>query len=968
MADQSVPTLTIVTDLRGGNNIHVDATSIVVDESKGDFSRLSLNTFTASPAWYVDVSFPVNSITVNVLADRIFTGYVTSWRRARPSGDWIIEAADVLYVAEKEWLVPTRMDTMLEYSGLVSDFVSGLLSTTCGYASVSIADIPYTLGPQEPFEYGFESVKALIDRLGAILQTELWADENGGVHWGWASDFPNDDFGQTCSVEDATQGGVFYYNRNRGSVWADIGSACGAYLAAMNSEYATYNTNELLLAEHRQHRLPGETASHPTRGNLLSWEQTDDEDTYRVGAIVFGLPPIRAEHDKGAFPYADLADLNNVAIVSSALIQEQWIAEDVARNLSEQSAVKRTAAWEAIGNTKFHVNVTHFVDTLEFFGYGRVLSVTHTVNDSGYTIRGESRIGDGYRRGLNDSIMAYDEHILAADVSGGVERYEGTWEMPVSYNAATGLWTNDAAQFTYTHAWSDISSAAWTSDIHEVAWVHAPGWYPHPVSGLNAAVEGYALAINNQGIWRNYWVGDWTLSLAQIRAEWELIMTPAEWSTAASAGYDAGLVTCIEESGSNSRWPDRTFTPEMTHFMIHEPDFMLETGIIRFGVLASGSQYYGGVIGGWIGSSHIFLFTATLASGNLTNLQCIGALHSTGGAYAPWAGWWNWSAWSYTDANGTALIWARPLNYAFGAICYSMEALVVAVSAALTSHGGTWYDSPQRFNHLVDARWGLCATSGNSVRGYVAQRINLAGGVSTIDVPTIGGGGLLDWRGVALWGGIEYGNIIALQGVIEDTEFGRWIENWEGNVYVPFIVNWYEPWALMTYLITTDGVVHRMSRLFETPRAPGDYKTPEAELWDTIFDNLGPVVFDGDWNQILDWGGSNFSVECPYLINPYTAAYYVDGQRFLPISAAGGQPVAITKRGSTVYNFTACGKGRKRITMLYEDGTTCCALQPRPPASKKAEDEQCCATKPLTVTDGDSATDIETSGAATVRF
>lgn len=965
MADLSVPTLVVVTNLRGGIwSVAIDVVDFVVDESKGDLSRLSVTTTTPPPSWFADITFPVNNITADVQSARIFTGYVTSWKRGRPAGTWVLEAVDVLYVAENEWLEPPSMTIMSKFAGQVTDLIRSLLVDTCNYpiATVTVADIPFILGPEQPFEYGFESVKDLIDRLGSILQTELWADADGGVHWGWKSDFPEDTFGAECTVDDCTPDGIFYYNRNRGSVWTEITADCASYRNAINIEYGLYNAAEKMLAEHQQHLLPGQMATRPMRGNLLSWDQTEDEDTYRIGAVVYGLPPIKYTALKGDFPLPSISELNNVAIVSSALIQEAWMAEDIAKMLSAQSTVKRTATWEAIGNTNFHVNLTHFVDTIEFFGYGKVTSVTHTVNDAGYTMRGESRIGESeYERPT--STVQCAEYILSANVSGGVERYEGTWELPVSYDAATGEWTNDAGGFTYSYAWSDISLPAWTSDIHEVVWVHAPAGRTRPTDGETVSTDGYALAINSAGIWRNYWAGDWVMTASEIADEWELIMTPTEWSAAASLGYDAGLVTCIQEDGGSSRWPDRAFNAGTTHFMIQEPTFMLETGIIRFGVLASGSEYYAGVIGGWIGSSHIFLFRATLASGNLSNLQCIGALHSTGGAYAPWAGWWNWSAWSYTDRYGKSLIWARPLNYAFGAGCYSMDADVLEVSAALPSHGGTWFDSSQRFNHMVDARWGLCATSGNSVRGYVAQRINLAGGVSTIDVPTIGGGGLLDWRGVALWGGLEYGHVLALQGVEEDTEFGRWLATWEGSTSSPFITNWMSPWPLMTYLITTDGKVHRQGRIFESPRAPGVGTTPEAALWDSI----STVTLDGTWVQLLDWGGGNFSTECAYLINPYTTGFYVNGQRFLPTSTTGGIPVAIGKQGTSVYNFAPCGKDHRELIFLYEDGTTS-ELKERPPACKKAEDPQCCGEKPLRHGDGASATSIDTSGLATVRF
>lgn len=971
MADLSVPTLAIVTDIRGGSSIQLTVISLNVDESKGDLSRVSLTTLTAPPAWYTNVAFPVNSLNCDVLSDRIFTGYVTDWRRAKLPDEWIIEAVDVLYVAENEWLVPDAMDTMIEYSGPITTLIGTLLGTTCGYGTLYIGNIPYVLGPEEPFEYGFESVLDLINRLNSILQTEIWADQDGGVHWDWASDFPDDNFGVACSVEGATQGGLFYYNRTPSNVWRDIAASCGPYLAAMNAEYATYNTNQLVLAEHRQHNYPYETASRPTRGNLLNWEQTEDEDTYRTGAVVFGLPPIKAVADKGDFPYAPLAALNNVAIVSSALIQEQWIAADVAQNLSEQATVKQSITWEAIGNTRYHANVEHFVDTIEYFGYGKVTSVTHTVDSNGYVMRGESRIGYGpIRPGVEQATLEYKEHILSADVSGGVERWEGSWTMPTTFNSATGVWDNDQGSFTYTHAWSDISSAEWTSDIHEVAWVHAPRDRIHPTTDLVVSTEGYALAINLQGIWRNLWAGDWTLTTAQIATYWTLIMDASTWGPAAVAGYAAGLVTCIQADGADSRWPNYTFTPAQTHFCIHEPDFMLENGIIRFAVLAGGMRYYGGPIGGWLAAKHIFLFRATLADAGLGNLQCIGALHDTAGAggYYPWDGWWDaFAGWSYTNYYGTALIWARPLNYPFGAGCYSMENNTMAVTAALPSHDGDWHDSIQRFNRMVDARWGLCAMSGHSVRGAVVKRLIAGGGTEDIDVPTIGGGGLTDWRGVSLWGGVEWGNLIAMQGTIEDTEFGRWQENWEGGA-APFMVNWFEPWGLLTYLITTDGKVNRMARWFDTPRAPGDYKTPEADLWDTIYGNLGAATLDGTWTQVVDWGGGNYSVECPYLINPYTAAYYVNGQRFLPTSAIGGTPVAITKRGANVYNFTCCGKGRKRVILLYADGTTSDTLEECPPCCKKCGDDQSVGQTPLRVTDGASATNIPTAGLSTVRF
>lgn len=968
MADQSVPTLTIVTDLRGGNDVHVDAISIVVDESKGDLSRLSLETLTAPPAWYADVTFPVNSITVNVLSGRIFTGYVTSWTQAKPSGSWTIEAMDVLYVAENEWLVPDEMTAMLTFSGQVTDFVRGLLTDTCGYATVSVGNVPYTLGPEEPFEYGFESVKGLLDRINGILQTELWADQNGGVHWDWATDCADSNFGTTCpAVEGATRGGIYFRNRNRGSVFVDISNNCPAYSVAMNAAYATYNASSLLLCEHRQHKLPGELATHPTRGNLLSWSQVEDEDTYRVGAIVFGLPPIREEYDKGLFPYLPLANLNNVAIVSSAIIQERWIAADVARNLAEQSIVKRTTQWEAIGNVLFHVNVTHFLDTDAYFGYGKVMSVTHTVNDAGYTIRGESNINYcAVKAGVVSAIVQFQEHILSADVGGGVERYEGAWTLDAVYNATTGTW-DDASGFTYAYKWEDISLPSWTNDMHEVAFVHAPGVFTAGGLGL-VPLDGYALAINNQGIWRNGAVSDWIRTPAEIGAEWVLVMTAAEWAAAASAGYDAGVVTCIEESGSNSRWPNRAFTPAMTHFMIHEPHFMLASGIIRFGVLASGSEYYAGVVGGWIGSSHIFLFTATLAMGNLTNLQCIGAVHSTGGAYAPWAGWWNWAGWSYNDVNGKALIWARPLNYAFGAVCYSLDASAAVVDAALPSHGGNWHDSPQRFNHLVDARWGVCATAGNSVRGTVAYRIVEGGGVAAIDVPNVGGGGLLDWRGIALWGGVELGDMMAMMGSAPDSELGRWMEKWGGGggSGVPFIIAWTQPYLFLIWLVSTDGRLYSMSRYYDQPRAPGDYKTPEKALWEVIWADLGTIVLDGTWDLEQDWGGTNYSVECPYLINPYSAGFYADGQRFFPASLAGGTPYATGKRGDNIYNFAPCGKPIRRVITVDEDGNEIDELEDCPPCSKKAEDTQCCGTTPLYAADGSKVTAV--AGEVSVRF
>lgn len=964
MSDLSVPTLVVVTNLRGGIwSVVVDVVTLVLDESKGDPSRLSVTTTTPPPSWYADIAFPVESITADVQGDRIFTGYVTSWKRGRPAGTWVLEALDVLYVAENEWLLPPSITQMSEFSGQVTELISFLLEDTCNYATVTIANVPFTLGGEEPFEFGFESVKDLIDRLGSILQTELWADADGGVHWGFKSDFPDDSFGAECSVDDCTEGGIFYYNRNRGTVWTEIGANCGAYRIAINAAYATYNTAEEMLAEHRQYPLPGETAVHPTRGNLLSWDQTEDEDTYRIGAVVYGLPPIKVTVLKGDFPLYAIRDLNNIAIVSSALIQEEWIAQDVANMLSQQSSVKRTATWEAVGNTNFHVNLTHFVDTIEFFGYGKVLSVTHTVDDNGYTIRGESRLGEGEFQPSINTIQC-SEHILSADVSGGVERYEGTWEMVVTYNATTGEWENSAAQFTYSYAWSDISLPAWSSDIHEVVWVHSPASRSRPTDGSTAFTEGYALAINNQGIWRNYWAGDWEMTTAEIADEWDLIMAAAEWTSAASVGFAAGRITCIQLDGASSRW-DGTLTPSMTHFMVREPDFMLETGIIRFGVLASGPEYYAGAIGGWISSSHIFTFQATLALGNLTNLSCTGAVHSTGGAYAPWAGWWNWAGWSYTK--DTALLWARPLNYAWGAICYSLSATISSVSAAFTAHGGTWFDSSQRFNRMVDARWGLCSMSGNSVRGYTAERCAAGGGAVSIDVPTIGGGGLLDWRGVSLWGGIEYGKVLALQGVQENTEFGRWVASWEGSASAPFIADWTLPWPLMIYLITTDGKVHRQARTFESPRAPGAYTTPEEELWDTLLGNLGALTLDGGWTQLLDWGGGNFSIECPYLINPYTAALYVNGQRFLPISAAGGSVDAIGKGGSTIYNFAPCGRDHRQLLKLYDDGTTS-EVKETPPCCKKAEDPQCCGTKPLRGPDGVSATECETPGLSTVRF
>ena len=971
MADLSVPTLAIVTNIRGGASVKLNVISLTVDESKGDSSRVTLVTLTAPPAWYANVTFPVNGLNCDVMGDRIFTGYVTDWRRAKLPDEWVIEAVDVLYVAENEWLVPEAMDTMIEYTGLVSDLVTTLLGTTCGYATLYIGNIPYTLGPTDPFEYGFESVLDLINRLNGILQTEIWADQDGGVHWDWASDFPDDNFGVTCSVTGATQGGLFYYNRTPGNVWSDIGASCGPYLAAMNAEYSTYNTAQLVLAEHRQHNYPGETASRPTRGNLLSWDQAEDEDTYRVGAVVFGLPPIKAEVSKGAFPYAPLASLNNVAIVSSALIQEQWIAESVAQNLSEQATVKQTVAWEAIGNTRYHPNVDHFVDTIEYFGYGNVTSVTHTVDSNGYVMRGESRIGYGpIRPGVNQAVVEYDEHILSADVGGNVERCTLHWEMPVTFDAASSLWQNDQPSFTYTHAWSDISSPSWTSAVHEVAFVNAPKLRPHPITGVLVATEGYGIAINLQGIWVNYWVASWLLTTVQIAAQWTLTLDASTWGPAAVVAYAAGLVTCIQADGADSRWPDYTFTPSMTHFCIHEPDFMLENGIIRFGVLAGGMEYYAGPVGGWIPCKHIFLFRATLGDGGLSNLQCIGALHGTAGAgsYFPWDGWWGaFAGWSYTDYYGTSLIWARPLNYSFGAACYSMEANVMAVTAALDSHGGYWHDTNQRFNHLVDARWGLCSTSGNSVRGWNVKRIVAGGGVADIDTPTIGGGSLTDWRGVSLWGGIEYGNLLTMGGTIEDTAFGRWVDKWEGGG-APFVVNWWEPWLYLIYLVTTDGKVYMQSRSFETPRAPGDLTTPEGELWDTWFANLGSEVLDSSWNTKLDWGGTNFSQECPYLTNPYTAAFYVNGNRFFPFDDAGGTPRSITKRGSTIYNFTCCGRGRKRVVMLYSDGSTCDELAENPPCCKKAEDNQCCGEKPLQVTDGASATDVESAGITTVRF
>lgn len=936
MSDLSVPTKVIITSCTGGGQIIAEQISIMAEEPWSGQSRLVVHTTTPAPDWLRNDAFPVDSITASVYGKLLFTGYVVKWEIEHPPNKWIIEAVDVTYVAEHHWLVPDSIEEMFKWQGSAEELVITLLEDECQYAPATITtELPYSfeLGVVDPFEFGLESVAGVIERLNGILQTSFWGDYAGGVNWKFRDKRP--DAGDPTS---------------------------------------------LTLAPHRA----------STRGNLLSYHWYENEEPYRNKVVVYGLPPIVAKKpdafDADNFPAPGLEHIDNIAILSSSLIQYQGMADEVAELMLAKFSIERGVTWEAIGNPAFHVGVTHLLDIDEYSGLAKVTDVTHTIDGSGYTMRGTSTVGEAPSL-IMQMTGRYTERILGAHSGWHVSRCKMVWSKLVEWDAAARLWKSVGVSddWDFSYEWQDISNPTWENiggSYTEVAFVHDPhNMDTGEVDGTGAVIykkiEGYAIAFNASGIWMNKYVTDWDLTPTEIASKWSRVMAMTEIDSPAQQWFGNNWGTMEEDMPIMAE--DATpfnVVPSSWHLCMHEPDYTLVPGQIAFGVLAAGNQFiyppwcrtYKGqwdniwelddesdacLAAAWYDCGHIFLYKAVLGREGITGLFCEGVLYAdTGyGASWPWAGFTTFSAYSYTTTGSSdRAIWAQPWSYPYGSCLYIMS-WANQDGDPKTRHGSAWHDSGLRVNSITDARFGTVPFTSNSVRGTVIKRavgLGAGGGVQDIDHPSIGGGSLSDWTGVTLFGSIKFGNLIAMEGVIADTEFGDWIERWDSAIHLPFIIDWREPWIYVTYLITNSGQIWRQALVFDTPRETGDYTTPEWELWKEVLAELGDTVLDGQWRLMRDFSLGYAAFNFTRLLNPYTAMLHACGYRIPPTGAGPSLAEYIGGTGVGFYNLAPCGKG----------GSKWWALDP-PCGCDKADDPSCPAkrivTEPPALTkDGDT--------------
>jgi len=765
MVDLSTPTRVIVQDVLGGGTVSLVVTSITVDEAWDSKSTASVATQTAPPAWYSNKHFPVNKIIIKADGKDLFTGYVTNWGQAKPPDEYRVEAVDVLWVAENEWIIPDSIEQMTQYRGDCCAFVTYLLQTLCHYATVSCElPAPFILGPlnADPFEYGLESVEQLINRLGTVLQNSLWADQHGAIYWKFRVKKPTACCSSGCSYQGCDGGGIEFFSRGFYATMDAVQAAAPSYYSEIWGQYWSYNATGMVLGEHRSY----------ARGNVLDWEWIKDEEPYRNKAAVFGKPPVKATWPPGAafavdnYPYTDLAFVDNVAIISSSLLQDQMQAQLVAQRMVQQFSLRKALRFQAVGNADFHVGTVHFIDTNAYFGLGKVTTVSHTIDDSGYQMRGESECGVYVPPAMS---WQYQE-VVYEGRQGCTRRCTLTWEIPVTWDQSSQVFEPEAgtSDWTLTETWLDVSPTTYNLDtmykdvpptptqvqsgVTEVMYWSAPHTTDvrDVVTGdiienvfcwgrIAVCTTGYP-----GGIWKNDLATSWDsrLNVETIKANWEQQislnnMLDALWNVRGNHVFypDHKLEygnTALQEDHAIERWADndaiaKSWTPETIHFLMSHPYETTSQPSYEWAVQASGFSYHyrptlytpdDETGWQWWPAKHVIYFQG----GDRKTTRALGVLKQDIG-YVPG---YNWTAkwtqqWAGAFLSGFSAYsrpsnrkmtdfetwtWARPLYWPFGAFCWRYGAYMKGQGAEWGGSGnrhgdGAWPDYPGRMNALV---------------------------------------------------------------------------------------------------------------------------------------------------------------------------------------------------------------------------------------------------------------------------
>lgn len=941
MADINLTTntRTVVTVATGDFTEQVlDVESVVIEEPEYGSMSLSINTSTPAPDWYTgrQPKFAVTYIWVDIAGERMFTGYVMSWKRAKPPQNWIITGQGALYKAMSEWIVPAQTDQMLELDGSLSDVVETLLTTEAGYPS---ADLLIDQLPEmymvAKAKFGLESVIDAIGRINDIFVTALWDDKDGYVHWGldlrasaqfyrtWTPDDPGGD--QTARNSNLSGGHIYgnwlwYFTRDE--FWEnDTEYNPVLFRQAMARWWNYYHGQGKLLAEHFRISLDEMislgASSQQRRGNLTSINVDSNEDHYRNEVAVFGQDQAAVteatDFDFQSSPRSEprpshLQLLRKTAIVSSGLIEREAAPEIARVNLNRFSKLYLTADFEADGMTTLHMADECYVDCSLYMGFARCQSITHTVDSNGFRSRGKLIIGPPSVR-ETATYWQYSEKILGAFADGTVRRWDGTFDRTTTFNSSTG-----------THEAETGGEWALATDQWDILYTFSsPGEVAY--NGVHTGVF-----VNESGLYLNHAVDSGTLAYAQ---EWALTTPMSLFRAAAWAKFQAGELTTIERWDAEADWAVDTI-----HLCMDEPHMIVDSDNVYVGILASGMQF--SYSDDWYAAKHIFvfkvnlrwqaripsqsaanrpspLFTVTVQPPPSGAVTCLSVLAAQRGVANPHNGYIDFGSYStvltvdssvLVDDEATSKIqgiFARPLGWSFGAeLRISTDE---GVTWPDTLYGDTWTDLSSRQTALQYSRQGAVAFTSNTVRGLSAKVI-LSGSVADLNMPALpNSGSVWGWNGWVLYGGIDASSMIPKVG---KTALNMTFEPGEKLPYPSFS----DPYTFLTYAYTTEGVIHRQTKTWSATFSPA---MPEylKELWDRIRaawdENGGMPSQDGQWSQVYDlslvWARNSVA----RLINPFTHSFFCDNRKIVP-----GQIVSVwelSNPASVARNYSPCSVG-----------------------------------------------------------
>lgn len=314
------------------NNLYADITGITNPLSVNVQTAHSSSTATAvitalehslsiGDSVEIDLGYDTNH-------DLIFTGYVKAIKQDIKDNLYSITASDELIRAVEYFIVSPNPDSPYSWQNIqLEDLIEAVLNMA-GITNYTSDPSYFTMGVSVPIEVNLVSAYDFCRQMADLLAWNLWADENGLVH---------------------------YEDRRPYPVTSDTGS----YDTIASSEIITYN-------------------------------ESYSVDTLRNKVVVYGRGGITAVASASS-PYLP-AGFYKTTVIAGDYIAQQWQADDTASyNLDLLNRLKHTITATLVGDPKYLARGITYIPSVYSTDKWYIYAATHDWGAKGYTVGLELR-------------------------------------------------------------------------------------------------------------------------------------------------------------------------------------------------------------------------------------------------------------------------------------------------------------------------------------------------------------------------------------------------------------------------------------------------------------------------------------------------------------------------------------------------------------------------------------------------